>query len=129
MRRSARLGATFLASVAVLAAAVPAVSGETTHTYPVKLTIYVDRAEHKVKGTVESEAPSTFCTESTVRVMKVEPGKDKKIAAVFPGADLWGVRTSPRLKGSKVYAETLSYHLPSRPVVCLAARSRTVTAP
>ena len=50
-------GATFLASVAVLAAAVPAVSGETTHTYAVTLTIEVDRAEHKVKGMVESPRP------------------------------------------------------------------------
>ena len=34
-----------------------------------------------------------------------------------------------RIRGKRVYAEVLEYHLPSRPVVCLAARSRTVTAP
>ncbi|HEY7255531.1 MAG TPA: hypothetical protein VH476_02510 [Solirubrobacterales bacterium] len=129
MRRAARLGATWALASALLAAAVPAVSGETTHVYPVKMTISVDRSEHKIKGTVESDAPSFFCEESTVRLYRVEPGKDKKVNFVKPVYGKWGMRTTSRLSGSKVYAEVSKYHLPDRPVVCLAARTRTVTAP
>jgi hypothetical protein len=129
MGRAAALGSAFLAASALLAVLVPAVSGETTHTYPVTLTISVDRSEHKIKGTVESESPSTFCIESTIRLVKVEPGKDGTVNSVFPTDGRWGMRTTSRLSGSRVYAEVSRYHLPQRPVVCLAARSRTVTAP
>jgi hypothetical protein len=129
MRRAAVLGGTILVASALLAVTVPGVSGETTHVYPVKMTIYVDRAEHKIKGTVESDAPSFFCEESMVRLRKVEPGKDEKVNFVKPVYGKWGMRTTSKLSGSKVYAEVSKYHLPQRPVICLAARSRTVTAP
>jgi hypothetical protein len=129
MRREALLGGVFLLASVVLAAAVPAVSGETTHVYPVTLTIYVDRQEHKIKGTVESDAPASFCEESMVRLLKVEPGEDRKVNFVKPTNGKWGMRTTARLRGSKVYAEVSKYRLPDRPVVCLSARSRTVTVP
>jgi hypothetical protein len=125
-----RLGPLALVAVAVSAFAAPAVSGETTHFYPVQLTISVERSASKIKGTVSSEAPSQFCEESMIRLMKVEPGKDKKVNSVWPGTfGQWGMRTTSRLSGSKVYAEVLKYHLPQRPVICEAAKSKVVTAP
>jgi len=124
------MASALLAASASMAAIVPAVSGETTHVYPVQLTISVDRSEQKIKGTVSSEAPSEFCEESAVRLMKVEPGKDRKVSSVRPGSfGKWGITVSSKLSGSKVYAAVLKYHLPQRPVICLAARSRSVTAP
>lgn len=117
-----------IASVAAILATSTA-SGETIHTYAVTLTISVDRAAHKLGGTIVSDAPSEFCDSSTVRVMEVVPGKDKVVARVFPEASEWGLKSFPALKGKRVYAEVLAYHLPQRPVECLAARSRAVTAP
>ncbi len=57
------------------------------------------------------------------------PGHDKVVARVFPEAGEWKLRSPARLSGAKVYAEVLAYHLPSRPVECLGARSRAVIAP
>src|SRR5262249_6393730 len=130
MVRSQPMSRAALLAVALLAIAAPAVSGQTTHVYKVQLSIYVDRAEHKIKGQVKSDGPSFFCEESSVRLMKEEPGKDRKVATyrpVFLGKS--GFRSPPRLRGSRVYVEVLKSPLPQRPVVCLAARSRTVTAP
>jgi len=39
------------------------------------------------------------------------------------------MKSTPALRGARVYAEALPYHLPYRPVECLAARSRAVIAP
>lgn len=117
----------------VLTAALPAVtpqaSGETTHTYAVTLTISVDRGADKISGTIVTDAPSEFCDSSTVRVRRAMPGHDKVVARIFPQAAEWRMKSPAALRGKRVYAEVLAYHLPQRPVVCLAARSRTVTAP
>lgn len=110
-------------------AAAPAALADVIHTYPVTLTIAVDRAADRIAGTVTSDAPGEFCEQSTVRVRKVMPGRDDVVAFLTPYANKWGMRSRPALKGERVYAEVSSYHLPSRPVECLAARSRTVTAP
>lgn len=118
-----------LASVAAILSLVPAASGETTHTYPVALTISVDRPGHLINGTIVTEAPSEFCESSAIRIVRVMPGKDKVVKAVTPYAGEFHARSPTFIRGKRVYAEVLSYHLPSRPVVCLAARSRTVTAP
>jgi hypothetical protein len=64
-----------------------------------------------------------------VRLLKVEPGKDKKVNFVKPVYGTWGMRTTAKLSGSRVYAEVSKYHLPDRPVICLGAKSRIVTAP
>jgi hypothetical protein len=110
-----------------LAAGAPA---ETTHTFPVTLTIGVDRSVHQLTGKVESDAPSEFCTGATVRIMRSLPGKDKPAARVTPNElREWHLKSFLAIAGKRVYAEVLQYHLPSRPVVCLGARSRTVTAP
>jgi len=116
----------FLAAVTVIA---PAASGEETHVYSVSLTIAVDRAAHKLGGSILTEAPSEFCESSTVRVRKATPGKDDIAGRIFPVAGEWHFRSPKALRGERVYAEVLPYHLPSRPVECLGARSRTVTAP
>jgi hypothetical protein len=124
--RSAAVAAA-VAGVLALAAGAPA---ETTHTFSVSVTISVDRAAHQLAGKVESDAPSEFCDSSTVRVMRSLPGKDKPAARVSPNDfGEWHLKSSSALRGHRVYAEVLSYHLPSRPVVCLGARSRVVTAP
>jgi hypothetical protein len=129
MKRSALPGVAFLLAFALLAAA-PGVSGQATHVYSVILTISVDRAEHKVKGTISSpDAPSEFCDQGGVRLMLVQPGKDKKINSVKPGADKWGFGTTAKLRGERVYAEVLEYEIPGRPVICKGAKSRIVTAP
>ena len=117
-----------VASLAAIAVASTA-SGETTHIYPVTLTIAVDREAHKISGTVTSDAPAEFCEQSTVRVRKAMPGHDDVVARLSPYANKWGMRSRPALRGERVYAEVSSYHLPGRPVECLGARSRTVTAP
>jgi len=94
------------------------------------VTISVDRAAHLLSGQVESDAPSEFCDGATVRVMRSLPGKDKPAARISPNDfSEWHLKSFPALAGKRVYAEVLSYHLPSRPVVCLGARSRVVTAP
>ncbi len=121
--------AVFAASIAAILAIPPTVSGETTHTYAVTLTISVDRAAHKLDGAISSDAPGQFCELSTVRMRKVMPGKDKVVARLTPYGNEWHMKSPPALRGERVYAEVSSYHLPSRPVECLAARSRTVTAP
>ncbi len=99
-----------------------------THVYSVEVTIKVDRAAHRIGGTVESDAPGQFCELSKVRVRQVTPGKDRVAAFLTPYAGLWGMPVRQKLRGERVYAEVSAYHLPSRPVRCLAARSRTVVA-
>ena len=123
-----RLAALVGSIAMILAIALPA-SAETTHTYAVTLTISVDRATHKIGGAIVTDAPSEFCDSSTVRVLQATPGKDKVVARVFPEYGEWGLKSFPALKGKRVYAEVLAYHLPQRPVECLGARSRAVTAP
>lgn len=118
-----------IALVMAILAIAPTASGQTTHTYPVALTISVDRTAHKISGTIVTDAPSEFCEISTVRVLRVEPGKDTIVARISPYGGEWRMKSPTALRGERIYAELLSYHLPSRPVVCLAARSRTVTAP
>jgi hypothetical protein len=125
--RRALLSAFALSALAT-AAAVPAVPAAGTHVYSVNLTISVDPAAHRIEGMVSSDAPSEFCELSTVRVRRSMPGKDKVVARLRPGAGKWGMRVRPPLRGKRVYAEILRYHLPSRPVECLGTRSRTVTA-
>jgi hypothetical protein len=100
-----------------------------THVYPVSLTISVDRAAAKIGGAIVTEAPSEFCESSTVRVRVVEPGNDKVAGRIYPNAGEWHMKSTPALRGKRVYAEVLAYHLPDRPVECLGARSRAVTAP
>src|SRR5262249_54219444 len=119
-----------LAIAVLLAVMLPAASAGKTHIYKVQISISVDRSENKIKGEVSSEAPSAFCEESTVRLLEVGPGKDKKVATSRPVYfGKFGFRITPRLRGSKVYAEVLRYHLPQRPVICVAARSRALTVP
>ena len=108
---------------------IPAAFGETTHTYPVALTISVDRSAHLINGTIVTDAPSEFCESSSIRIVRPMPGKDEVVKTVTPYAGVFHASSPKRIRGKRVYAEVLSYHLPSRPVVCLAARSRTVTAP
>jgi hypothetical protein len=124
-----RLIGLLVASVASIVAIAPTAIGETTHTYAVTLTITVDRTAHKIDGTVASEAPGQFCELSTVRNRKVMPGKDKVVARLTPYGNEWHMKSPPALRGERVYAEVSAYHLPGRPVECLGARSRTVTAP
>lgn len=120
---------TAIAFVLALLTLTPPASGETTHTYPVSLTISVDRAAHKISGTIVTDAPSEFCEISTIRVLRVVPGKDKLVAGISPYGGEWRMKSPAALRGERIYAEVLTYHLPSRPVICLGARSRTVTAP
>jgi hypothetical protein len=120
----------FAALIALFFVLVASAPAETTHTFSVTLTIGVDRAAHQLSGKVESDAPSEFCTGATVRIMRSLPGKDKPAARVTPNElSEWRLKSFPAIAGKRVYAEVLQYHLPSRPVVCLGARSRTVTAP
>ncbi|MFL5899364.1 MAG: hypothetical protein ACJ76D_13075 [Solirubrobacterales bacterium] len=117
-------------AVVALLALTASAAAETTHTFSVTLTIGVDRAAHRLSGRVESDAPSEFCDGATVRIMRSLPGKDKVAARVFPNDSAeWRLKAFPAIAGERVYAEALQYHLPSRPVVCLGARSRTVVAP
>lgn len=116
----------FVAAAAFLA---PAALGGATHVYPVTLTIVVDRDAGKIGGSILTDAPSEFCESSTVRVRRAMPGRDKVVARVFPEAGEWRLRSPKALRGERIYAEVLAYHLPSRPVECLGDRSRTVTAP
>jgi hypothetical protein len=127
MRQGLLLGA-LVASIAAIAIASTA-AGETTHTYAVTLTIAVDRGAHKISGTIASEAPAEFCEQSTVRIRKATPGHDDVVARLFPNLGEWRMKSPPALRGERVYAEVSTYHLPSRPVECLGARSRAVTAP
>ena len=132
MRRSGLIASLVLSSGMLLASgqAPIAVGAGTHHTYAVFLTISVDRAGHKVKGTITSpDAPSEFCDQGGVRLMQVLPGKDKKINSVKPGAGQWGFGITAKLSGERVYAEVLAYEIPGRPVTCEGAKSRIVTAP
>jgi hypothetical protein len=115
-----------LAAVVMLASAAV---GETTHTYPVSLTISVDRAARQLNGTIVTDAPSEFCDSSSIRILELMPGKDELVKAVAPYGGEFHAHVPKFISGKRVYAEVLSYHLPSRPVVCLAARSRAVIAP
>jgi hypothetical protein len=124
-----RLLGVLLAGVAAIFAIVPTAFGETTHTYAVTLTITVDRTAHKIDGTVGSDAPGLFCELSTVRIRKVMPGHDKVVGRLTPYGNEWHMKSPPALRGERIYAEVSTYHLPGRPVECLGARSRTVTAP
>src|SRR5215213_1769833 len=117
------------ALLAALLCVAAVASGKTTHTYPVALTISVDRPGHLINGTIVTEAPSEFCDSSEIRIVQPMPGRDKVIKTVTPYAGVYHARSPKYIRGKRVYAEVLAYHLPSRPVVCLAARSRTVTAP
>lgn len=118
-----------VALIAPILTVTAAASAETTHTYAVTLTITVDRDAHKINGTVSSDAPGQFCELSTIRVRKAMPGHDKVVARIAPYGNEWQMKSFPALSGERVYAEVSTYHLPSRPVECLGARSRTVTAP
>jgi hypothetical protein len=128
--RSGKLLQTGLAGLALLLVLGAVGAQAVTHTYPVTVTIKVDRANHRLSGSVLSDAPAQFCEQATVRVRRVMPGRDKVVARVFPN-DLaeWRFTVGRNLRGARVYAEVSQYHLPSRPVVCLGDRSRTVTAP
>jgi hypothetical protein len=128
MRSLRLLGALAVALAAALGGA-GAVSAETTHTYAVTLTIAVDRDAGQLSGTILTDAPSEFCDSSTVRIRESTPGHDRVVARLFPQAGEWRMKSPPALRGARVYAEVLAYHLPQRPVECLGARSRTVTAP
>jgi hypothetical protein len=121
--------AMLVASIAAIFVIAPLASGETTHTYAVTLTISVDRDAHRISGTIVTDAPSEFCDSSTVRIRRAMPGRDEVVARIFPEAAEWRMKSPPTLSGKRVYAEMLGYHLPYRPVECLGARSRTVTAP
>ncbi|HEX8690700.1 MAG TPA: hypothetical protein VF729_10710 [Solirubrobacterales bacterium] len=121
--------AVLLLVCASLLVAAPLGSADVIHTYEVTLTISVDRGADKLSGTVSSDAPSEFCDSSTVRIRRAMPGRDKVVGRVFPTYGEWRLKSFPAISGKRVYAEVLSYELPQRPVICLGARSRTVTAP
>lgn len=121
--------AVLVASIAAILVIPPPASGEATHVYAVTLTISVDRAAHKLDGTIASDAPGQFCELSTVRLREVMPGKNRVVARLTPYGNEWHMKSPRALRGERVYAEVSGYHLPSRPVECLGARSRTVTAP
>jgi hypothetical protein len=125
----AKLAGLMIVSLALAVALVPGASGETTHTYPVALTISVDRSGHLINGTIVTDAPSEFCESSSIRIVRPLPGKDEVVKAVTPYAGEYHASSPKRIRSKRVYAEVLAYHLPSRPVVCLAARSRSVIAP
>jgi hypothetical protein len=128
MKRGRKLDL-LVASIAAFFAVIVSASGETTHTYPVTLTISVDRTADKISGSIVTDAPSEFCDSSTVRLMRAMPGTDKVAARIRPVYGEWRIKSFRAIRGKRVYAEVLSYHLPERPVECLGARSRAVTAP
>lgn len=128
------VGALLCLAVAPATVLVPAASARRTHTYQVVLSIAVDRSAHEISGTVttEPEAPSHFCEQATVRVMRQAPGQDEAVAHIRPHVffeSTWKFKVHGSLRGARLYAEVSAYHLPDRPIECLAARSRTVTAP
>ncbi|HEY2477240.1 MAG TPA: hypothetical protein VGI17_00755 [Solirubrobacterales bacterium] len=123
-----------IAALAALLAIASAAAGRKTHTYQVLISISVDRSAHLISGKVtsEPEAPSFFCEMASLRIREEMPGKDKVVARVYPNEERlaeWKFTVGPSLHGARLYAETSAYHLPSRPIECLAGRSRTVTAP
>jgi hypothetical protein len=117
------------AAILAISAAPQQVSGSGTHVFSVSLTISVDRAAHELKGEVITEAPSEFCDSSTLRLLRQAPGKDEVVARVRPYIGKWHLKSPQGARGDRVYIEVLKYHLPERPVICLGARSRAVTAP
>jgi hypothetical protein len=117
------------AAILAVAAAPPQAPGRGTHTFAVSLTISADRAARELKGEVVTDAPSEFCDSSTLRILRQAPGNDEVVARGRPYIGKWHLKSPVRIRGDRVYAEVLKYHLPSRPVICLGARSRTVTAP
>ena len=128
MGRATLPGFLFAALLAAASIVAPA-AGETTHTYPVSLTISVDRPGHLINGTIVTEAPSVFCESSSIRIVRPLPGKDEVVKTVTPYGGEYHASSPRRIRNKRVYAEVLAYHLPSRPVVCLGARSRSVIAP
>ncbi len=124
-----RLSASIVALTGLVLMVGPTAAAETTHVYPVSVAISVDRAAAKINGTISTEAPSEFCESSTIRVLAVTPGKDELVARLTPYGGEFHIKSTPKLRGERVYAEVLAYHLPSRPVECLGARSRAVTMP
>ncbi len=123
-----------VAALAALMALSPAASGRRTHTYQVVISVSVDRSAHLLTGKVTSEpqAPSFFCEASAVRIVEAMPGKDRVVARVRPDLEHlaeWRFTVPDALRGTKLHAETSAYHLPQRPIQCLAGRSRDVTAP
>jgi len=110
-------------------ALVARATAATTHVYPVSLTISVDRAAGKINGTIVTDAPSEFCDSSSVRLRIAMPGHDTVAARLSHYGAEWQMKSGPFLSGKRVYAEVLAYHLPARPVECLGARTRAVTAP
>jgi hypothetical protein len=129
MRRARLLGAAVAASASLAVGVVSAATGSGIHVFPVSLTISADRPAGELKGEVNTDAPSEFCDSSTLRIVRQMPGNDEVVARVRPYIGKWHIESPPRIRGDRVYAEVLRYHLPERPVICLAARSRTVTAP
>src|SRR5215207_6228403 len=73
-----------IAALGMLLFVVTAAAGETTHTYPVALTISVDRPGHLINGTIVTDAPSEFCESSSIRIVRPMPGKDKVVKTVTP---------------------------------------------
>ena len=119
-----------LLSLACLTAAAVAPAAP-NHTYATKVTIKVlDPATHKIGGQVVSDAPAFFCSQATVQVRRVMPGRDPIVARVPMASSYpdWRVKL-PRLQGKRVYGKVLQYNLPSRPITCLASRSRAITVP
>jgi hypothetical protein len=74
-------------------------------------------------------APDEFCDSSSVRLRIAMPGQDTVAARISHYGAEWHMKSGPFLSGKRVYAEVLAYHLPARPVECLGARTRAVTAP
>jgi len=83
----------------------------------------------KINGTIVTDAPSEFCDSSSVSRPHRDAGKDEIVARLDPYYSEYHMKSPPALRGKRVYAEVLAYHLPARPVECLGARSRTVVAP
>src|SRR3954447_1644059 len=104
MRRATHLRLAIAVS-ATLFLLIPVASAETIHTYPVILTISVDRAAHKISGTIITDAPSEFCEISNVRVRRVMPGHDDVVTTVPPYGGEWHMRSPAALRGKRVYAE------------------------
>lgn len=125
---------TVIAVLTALTIVVAPASGRRTHTYQVVISISVDRSARLLTGEVTSEpqAPSFFCEASSVRIVEEQPGKDRVVARVRPDLERlaeWRFTVPAALKGARLHAETSAYHLPQRPIECLAGRSRSVTAP
>lgn len=116
--------------VAILAAVLATGAwAASTHFFKVRLSIKANETSRSIGGEVLSKAPSEFCNESKLRIRQVLPGKNQVVAKVKPVRGIWHFDVPHKLSGKRLYAEVSGYHLPSRPVVCRAARSHVVTAP